>query len=116
MASAPSAANAAAPKLTFWNASYSFRSWLLTTDHKRIAFLYLLLVSGYATLGLGTALILRLELFTPEQELFQDIFARMFTLHGGVMVYLFLLPAVLGVLGNFIVPLMIGANNVAFPG
>ena len=115
MASAPSAAKAAAPKLTFWNASYTFRSWLLTTDHKRIAFLYLLLVSGYAVLGLGTALILRLELFTPQQELFQDIFARMFTLHGGVMVYLFMLPAILGVLGNFIVPLMIGAKNVAFP-
>jgi len=64
---------------------------------------------------LGTAVILRLELFTPQQELFQDIYARMFTLHGAVMVYLFLLPAVFGVLGNFLIPLMIGAKNVAFP-
>ncbi len=115
MASAPSAAAAAAPKLTYWNASYTFKSWLLTTDHKRIAFLYLLVVSGFAAFGLGTAVILRLELFTPQQELFQDIYARMFTLHGGAMVYLFMLPAMLGVLGNFAVPLMIGAKNVAFP-
>ncbi len=115
MASAPSAATAAAPKLTYWNASYTFKSWLLTTDHKRIAFLYLMVVSGFAAFGLTTAMILRLELFTPQQELFQDIYARLFTLHGGVMVYLFMLPAMLGVLGNFVVPLMIGAENVAFP-
>ncbi|HEY80595.1 MAG TPA: cytochrome c oxidase subunit I [Caldilineae bacterium] len=115
MASAPSAATAAAPKLTYWNASYTFRSWLLTTDHKRIAFLYLMVVSGFAAFGLTTAVILRLELFTPQQELFQDIYARLFTLHGGVMVYLFMLPAMLGVLGNFVIPLMIGAQNVAFP-
>ena len=115
MASAPSAATAAAPKLTYWNASYTFKSWLFTTDHKRLAFLYLLVASGYAAFGLATAVILRLELFTPQQELFQDIYARMFTLHGGVMVYLFMLPAMLGILGNFVVPLMIGAKNVAFP-
>jgi len=115
MASAPSGATATAPMPTYWNASYTFRSWLLTTDHKRIAFLYLMVVSGFAAFGLATAVILRLELLTPQQELFQDIYARMFTLHGGVMVYLFMLPAMLGVLGNFIIPLMIGAENVAFP-
>jgi len=114
MAGAPSAATAAAPKVTYWNASYTFKSWLFTTDHKRIAFLYLMVISGFAAFGISTALILRLELFTPQQELFQDIYARMFTLHGGVMVYLFMLPAMLGVLGNFVVPLMIGAENMAF--
>lgn len=115
MAGAPSAATAAAPKLTYWNASYTFKSWLLTTDHKRISFLYLMVVSGFLAFGLGTALILRLELFTPQQEMFQDIYARLFTLHGGVMVYLFILPAMLGVVGNFVVPMMIGAENVSFP-
>jgi len=114
MAGAPSAATAAAPKQTYWNASYSFKSWLFPTDHKRIAFLYLMVVSGFAGFGLMTAVILRLELLTPQQEIFQDIYARLFTLHGGVMVYLFILPAMLGVLGNFVVPLMIGAENVAF--
>ncbi len=114
MAGAPSAATAAAPKTTYWNASYTFKSWLLTTDHKRIAFLYLLVISGFAAFGIATATLLRLELLTPQQELFQDIYARLFTLHGGVMVYLFMLPAMLGVLGNFVVPLMIGADNMAF--
>ncbi len=114
MAGAPSAATAAAPKVTYWNASYTFKSWLFTTDHKRIAFLYLMVISGFAAFGIGTALILRLELFTPQQELFQDIYARMFTLHGGVMVYLFMIPAMLGVMGNFVIPLMIGAENMAF--
>ncbi len=115
MASAPSAATAAVPKQTFWNASYTFKSWLFPTDHKRIAFLYLLVVSGFAVFGISTAVILRLELFTPEQRFFQDIYARLFTLHGGTMVYLFMLPAMLGVMGNFVIPLMIGAKNVAFP-
>ncbi len=115
MTGAPSAATAAAPKVTYWNVSYSFRSWLFSTDHKRIAFLYLMVISGFAAFGIATAVILRLELFTPQQELFQDIYARMFTLHGGAMVYLFILPAMLGVLGNFIAPLMIGTDNVAFP-
>jgi len=114
MTGAPSAATAAAPKVTYWNVSYSFKSWLFPTDHKRIAFLYLMMISGFAAFGITTAVILRLELFTPQQELFQDIYARMFTMHGGVMVYLFMLPAMLGVLGNFVVPLMIGAENMAF--
>ncbi len=113
MASARSAA-VSAPKTTYWNASYTLKSWLLTTDHKRIAFLYLLLISGFAAFGLATATVLRLELLTPQQEFFQDIYARLFTLHGGVMVYLFMLPAMLGMVGNFVVPLMIGADNMAF--
>ena len=115
MTGAPSAGASAAPKVTYLNVSYTFKSWLLTTDHKRVAFLYLLVVSGFAALGGLAAMILRLELFTPEQELFQDIYARIFTLHGGVMVFLFLLPAMLGVLGNFLVPLLIGAKNMAYP-
>jgi len=115
MTGAPSAGASAAPKVTYLNVSYTFKSWLLPADHKRVAFLYLLVVSGFAALGGGAAMVLRLELFTPRQELFQDIYARIFTLHGGVMVFLFLLPAMLGVLGNFLVPLLIGAKNMAFP-
>ncbi len=115
MTGAPSAGASAASKVTFLNASYTFKSWLLTTDHKRIAILYLMVVSGYAALGGLAAALLRYELLTPQQEFFQDIYARLFTMHGGVMVFLFLLPAMLGVVGNFLIPLLIGARNMAFP-
>jgi len=78
MTGAPSAGASAAPKVTYLNVSYTFKSWLLTTDHKRVAFLYLLVVSGFAALGGFAAMVLRLELLTPGQELFQDIYARIF--------------------------------------
>ena len=100
----------------YLNVSYSIFSWLFTTDHKRIAWLYLLTISLFAVIGGTAAMLLRLELSTPEADLmFADIFNRVFTGHGTTMVYLFLLPAILGVLGNFLIPLMIGARNMAFP-
>ncbi len=115
MTAAPSAVQPAAHQVTYLNKSYTFRSWLLTTDHKRIAFFYLLVVSGFAALGGTAAMLLKFELLTPQQQMFQDIYARLFTMHGGVMVYLFILPAMLGIVANFVIPLMIGAPNMAFP-
>ncbi len=104
------------PTKNYLNVSYSVFSWLFTTDHKRIAWLYLLTISLFAAMGGTAAMLLRFELLTPEADkMFADIFNRVFTMHGTTMVYLFLLPAMMGVLGNFLIPLMIGARNMAFP-
>ncbi|HSK79442.1 MAG TPA: cytochrome c oxidase subunit I [Thermoanaerobaculia bacterium] len=92
------------------------RSWLLTKDHKRIAILYLISVSVFFALGSLFALLIRLELLTPEGDLMQpDTYNRVFTMHGIIMVFFFLIPAIPAVLGNFLVPLMIGAKDLAFP-
>src|SRR5687767_14766865 len=100
----------------YLNAAYGLRSWLLTRDHKRIAILYLISVTVFFALGSLFALMIRLELLTPEGDLMQpDTYNRMFTMHGIVMVFFFLIPSIPAVLGNFLVPLMIGAKDLAFP-
>jgi cytochrome c oxidase subunit 1 len=91
-------------------------SWLLTRDHKRIAILYLISVSIFFSLGSLFAMLIRLELLTPEGDLVQpDTYNRLFTMHGVIMVFFFLIPAIPAVLGNFLVPLMIGAKDLALP-
>ena len=90
--------------------------WLLTTDHKRIAILYALLLTGFFFIGGTAATLIRLELFTPTREfLTDDLYNRVFTLHGIIMVWFFLVPLIPATLGNFVLPLMIGAPDVAFP-
>ena len=100
----------------FLNDGYGVKSWLLTRDHKRIAILYLIAVSFFFSLGGLFAGAVRLELLTPQGDLFgPDMYNRMFTLHGVMMVFFFLIPAIPAVLGNFLVPIMIGAKDLAFP-
>ena len=97
-------------------AGYGVRSWLLTVDHKRIALLYLLSLTGFFAIGGLFAVLVRLELLTPQGDLFQsEIYNRLFTMHGTFMVFFFLLPAIPAVFGNFLLPLMVGARDVAFP-
>src|SRR6202043_4108658 len=92
------------------------RSWLLTTDHKRIALLYLVSVTLMFFVGGAAATIIRLNLLTPYGELVtSDTYNKLFTMHGIVMVWFFLIPSIPAVLGNFLVPLMIGAKDLAFP-
>jgi cytochrome c oxidase subunit 1 len=94
----------------------SMRSWLLTTDHKRIAWLYLVVITAFFMLGAIAAGIIRLELMTPEADVVQkDIYNRMFTMHGVIMVWFFLIPSIPTVLGNFLIPMMLGARDLAFP-
>ena len=101
---------------TYFNASYSVRSWLLTVDHKRIAVLYMLGVTFFFFIGGAAATLIRLELMTPAGDLLQaDSYNKMFTLHGVMMVFFFLIPAIPAVLGNFLVPIMLGARDLAFP-
>src|SRR5438874_13284555 len=98
------------------NAEYGIRSWLFTTDHKRIALLYLISITAMFFVGGFFALLIRLELLTPAGDLLlPDTYNKMFSMHGQVMVFFFLVPSIPAVLGNFLVPLMIGAEAVAFP-
>src|SRR5579872_5347558 len=100
----------------YLNAEYGVKSWLLTTDHKRIAILYLASITFMFFIGALFALVIRLELLVPDGTLVQaDTYNKMFTMHGLVMIFFFLIPSIPTVLGNFLIPLMIGAKDVAFP-
>jgi cytochrome c oxidase subunit 1 len=100
----------------YLNATYGLKSWLLTVDHKRIAMLYLISITFFFFIGGFFALLIRLELLTPASDLVQaDVYNKLFSMHGMVMVFFFLIPAVPAVLGNFLIPIMIGAKDLAFP-
>src|ERR1041384_5488610 len=104
------------PLADYLNASYGVKSWLLTTDHKRIALLYLGSITGMFFVGGAFAVLMRLNLLTPEGELVSaETYNKLFTMHGLIMIFFFLIPSIPAVLGNFLVPLMIGARVVAFP-
>lgn len=100
----------------YLNAGYSIKSWLLTTDHKRIALLYLVSLTLLFFVGGAFATLMRLELLSPLPDLFSsDVYNRLFTLHGVIMVWFFLIPSIPTTLGNFLIPMMIGAKDLAFP-
>src|SRR5438093_5059839 len=100
----------------YLNVNYGIRSWLLTTDHKRIAWLYLLSVTLFFFIGGFFATLIRLELLTPQGDLVQaETYNKLFTMHGVTMIFFFLIPSIPAVLGNFLIPLMIGARDLAFP-
>jgi cytochrome c oxidase subunit 1 len=104
------------PRRNYLNDGYGLKSWLLTQDHKRIGLLYLFSVSAFFILGGIFALLIRLELLTPAGDLVQsDTYNKLFTMHGVIMVFFFLIPAIPSVLGNFLLPIMIGARDLAFP-
>ena len=100
----------------YLNANYGIKSWLLTTDHKRIALLYLISITAMFWLGGFFAMLIRLELLTPAGDLVSsDTYNKLFTMHGIIMVFFFLIPSIPAMLGNFLVPLMMGAKDLAFP-
>jgi cytochrome c oxidase subunit 1 len=100
----------------YLNAAYGVKSWLLTRDHKRIAILYMASISFFFLIGGLMAVGIRLELATPQGDLVQpDTYNRLFTMHGVMMIFFFLIPGIPAVLGNFLIPLMIGAKDLAFP-
>ena len=104
------------PRADYINNTYGLKSWLLTKDHKRIALLYLGSITVFFFLGGAFAVLIRLELLTPPGDLMQaETYNRMFTMHGIVMIFFFLIPAIPAVLGNFLIPIMIGAKDLAFP-
>ncbi|HVZ22631.1 MAG TPA: cytochrome c oxidase subunit I [Vicinamibacterales bacterium] len=100
----------------YLNDGYGIKSWLLTRDHKRIALLYLAGVTFFFFVGGLFAVLIRLELATPAGDLVTDeTYNKLFTMHGVMMVFFFLIPAIPAVLGNFLVPIMVGAKDLAFP-
>ena len=100
----------------YLNTDFSVKSWLLTTDHKRIAILYLLSITAMFFVGGFAATMIRLELLTPAGDLMSsDTYNKMFSIHGVIMVFFFLIPSIPATLGNFLVPMMIGARDLAFP-
>src|SRR5213082_899238 len=104
------------PRRHYLNDGYGVRSWLLTRDHKRIALLYLAGVTFFFFIGGAMAVLIRLELATPPGDLVTDeTYNKLFTMHGVMMVFFFLIPVIPSVLGNFLVPIMIGAKDLAFP-
>ncbi|WP_232467674.1 cytochrome c oxidase subunit I [Bordetella genomosp. 9] len=105
-----------APALNYLQNGYSLRSWLWTHDHKRIAVLYAVSITFFFALGGLAAATMRLELVTPQGDVVSaDTYNKLFTAHGVIMVWLFLIPSIPSVLGNFLVPMMIGAKDMAFP-
>src|SRR4051794_9121580 len=104
------------PADNYLTSSYGVKSWLLTKDHKRIAVLYLITITFFFLFGGTMAALIRLELLTPAADLFQsDTYNKLFTAHGIVMVFFFLVPSIPTTLGNFLLPMMIGARDLAFP-
>src|SRR5579871_524058 len=103
-------------RANYLNSSYGLKSWLLTKDHKRIAVLYFITISIFFAIGGTFASLIRMELLTPQGDLVSsETYNKLFTMHGVVMVFFFLVPSIPATLGNFFLPIMIGARDLAFP-
>ncbi len=103
-------------KENYLNVAYGLKSWLLTTDHKRIGILYLISISFFFTVGGFYAMLIRLEMLTPAGDLMtSEVYNRVFTMHGITMIFFFLIPSLPATLGNFLLPMMLGARDLAFP-
>jgi cytochrome c oxidase subunit 1 len=101
---------------SYLDAQRGLRSWLVTKDHKRIAILFMIATAAALVLGGVFALLLRIELLEPDQVFLSALsYNRMFTHHGIVMVFLFMVPVIPSVFGNFFLPMMLGAPDLAFP-
>lgn len=114
--SLPDQSTARIPRDNFITRENGLLSWLLTRDHKRIAILYLITTTFFFIIGGAAAALIRLELLTPTGDMVSsDTYNKLFSIHGIIMVFFFLVPIAPGVLGNFLIPLMIGAKDVALP-
>jgi len=101
---------------TYLNAGYGLKSWLLTRDHKRIGLLYLFTITLFFFIGGAFATLIRMELMTPQGGLVSsETYNKLFTMHGVAMIFFFLIPSIPATLGNFFLPMMIGARDLAFP-
>ncbi|MEQ1764722.1 MAG: cbb3-type cytochrome c oxidase subunit I, partial [Pyrinomonadaceae bacterium] len=104
------------PKVNYLTNGFTLKSWLLTKDHKRIAIMYLITISLFFMAGGLYASAIRLELLTPETDLLTSAtYNKVFTQHGILMIFFFLIPSIPAVLGNFLLPIMIGAKDLALP-
>ena len=107
---------AALPQNTFWNAKKGITSWIFTLDHKRIGLLYLYSLGIFFLVAAGLGVAMRLELLNPGRDLMDpQTYNQVFTLHGVIMIFLFIIPSIPAVFGNFVLPLLLGTDDVAFP-
>jgi cytochrome c oxidase subunit I len=98
------------------NAARGLASWLTTIDHKRIGIMYLVMLILFFFFGATMGLLMRMELIAPgNQFLSNNSYNRILTLHGITMIFLFIIPSIPAVFGNFFLPIMVGANDVSFP-
>ncbi len=112
----PDQTTARLPKRSYLNEEHGILSWLLTQDHKRIGIMYLISITFFFFIGAAFAGMIRLELLTPQPDLVaSDTYNKFFTMHGIIMVFMFLVPSIPAVMGNFLIPIMIGAKDLAFP-
>jgi cytochrome c oxidase subunit 1 len=108
--------HAEAEEHNYLNHEKGIWSWLTTLDHKRIGIMYAWAVAFFFLIGGLLALAVRMELFGPGETIMgPDAYNQTFTLHGIIMIFLFLVPAAPAVLGNFVLPIQLGAKDVAFP-
>jgi cytochrome c oxidase subunit 1 len=104
------------PRETYLSVRRTLGSWLLTTDHKRIGILYMITITLMFVVGGMAATLMRLNLLSPTSPLVaMETYNKLFTIHGVIMVWFFLIPSIPTVLGNFVLPMMLGARDVAFP-
>jgi cytochrome c oxidase subunit 1 len=100
----------------YLNAKQGIGSWIYTVDHKRLGIMYLASILLFFAIGGFFALLVRIELMTPGETIMSPtMYNKAFTLHGAIMVFLFIIPSIPGALGNFFLPIMLGAKDVAFP-
>jgi cytochrome c oxidase subunit I len=103
------------PTDSYLSGGWDLESWLLTRDHKRIGLLYLVSISAMFVLGAFYAALIRWNLLVPQGQLAADTYNQSFTAHGVIMVFFFLIPSIPAVFGNFFLPIVIGARDLAFP-
>src|SRR5688500_15728602 len=104
------------PEPNYFQAKKGIKNWLYTLDHKRIGLMYLFGILGALLLGGFFALLVRLELFSAGEQISgPELYNRFFTLHGAVMVFLVIIPGIPAALGNLVLPIQLGAPDVAFP-
>jgi len=114
--SLPDQSIARIPKMNFITKEKGLLSWLLTGDHKRIAMLYLVSITFFFFIGGALAGLIRLELLTPQSDLMAtDTYNKVFSMHGIIMIFFFLVPSVPATIGNFLMPMMVGAKDLALP-
>ena len=102
--------------LNYLTAEKGILSWIFTLDHKRIGVMYLALTTFSFLLGGIFALLIRTKLLFPKDFLVSpEVYNQLFTLHGAIMIFLFIIPSIPAALGNFFLPIMLGAKDVAFP-
>ncbi|MGC1387819.1 MAG: cytochrome c oxidase subunit I [Steroidobacteraceae bacterium] len=100
----------------YLSSGWNWWSWLTTLDHKRIGILYTITITLLFGIGGSAAAMIRLDLLTPHSQLVSvETYNKLFTLHGVIMVWFFLIPSIPATLGNFLVPMMVGARDLAFP-